>query len=215
MFGLGSSLSRKYPYMLQPIIKFFKFVKKTMSTAYKLSEKEGTYFLTFQIVGWVDIFTRKIYRDIVIDNLKYCQQNKGLNIFAYVIMSNHIHLFVQSEKGDLSGLIRDFKSYTSKKFIEIIESNSESRSDWMKIVFEYYGKFKNKQTYQIWTREDHAEHVYSQKFIEQKINYIHENPVRAGLVEKPEEYLYSSARNYADMDAVIDIIKVDLGLNTL
>jgi REP element-mobilizing transposase RayT len=185
-----------------------------LSTGYKITEKEGAYFLTFQIVGWADIFTRKTYRDIVIENLKYCQQNKGLNIFAYVIMSNHIHLFVQSEKGDLSGFIRDFKSYTSKKFIEIINENSESRSDWLKIIFEYYGKSKNKQINQIWTRDDHAEHIYSQKFIEQKINYIHENPVRAGIVEKAEDYLYSSARNYADMDSFIDVIKVDLGLKT-
>ncbi|MEN8122608.1 MAG: hypothetical protein ABFS35_19860 [Bacteroidota bacterium] len=61
-----------------------------MSTGYKISEKEGAYFLTFQIVGWVDIFTRKTYRDIAIESLIYCQKNKGLEVFAYVIMSNHI-----------------------------------------------------------------------------------------------------------------------------
>ncbi len=76
-----------------------------MSTGYKISEKVGAYFLTFQIVGWVDIFTRKVYRDIAIDSLKYCQKNKGLEIFAYVIMSNHIHLFARSSTGDLSGEI--------------------------------------------------------------------------------------------------------------
>ena len=179
-----------------------------MSTGYKIIDKQGAYFLTFQIVGWVDLFTRRSYRDIVIESFKYCQQHKGLNLFAYVIMSNHIHLLAQSEQNDLSGFIRDFKNYSSNKFLEIIEGNTESRKEWMKIVFEYHGKFKPKQTNQIWTHENHPEHIYSQKFIEQKINYIHNNPVRAGLVEKPEDYLYSSARNYADLSAVIDIEKV-------
>jgi len=181
-----------------------------LSTGYKIREGQAIFYLTFQIVGWVDIFTRKVYRDIVIESFKYCQQNKGLNLFAYVIMSNHIHILAQSEKGDLSGIIRDFKNYTSKKFLEVINEGIESRSDWMKIVFEYHGKFKNKQENQIWTHENHAEEIYSQKFIEQKIEYIHNNPVRAGIVQKPEEYLYSSARNYAELDNVLDVIKVDL-----
>lgn len=166
-----------------------------MSAGYQLKDKSGVYFLTFQIVGWVDLFTRKIYRDIAIDSLKYCQQNKGLNIFAYVIMSHHIHLLAQSETGDLSGTIRDFKHYTSQKFLEVLNEGIESRSDWLKVVFEYHGKFMNKQTNQVWTHENHAEIIYSQNFIEQKIEYIHNNPVRAAIVAKPEEYLYSSARN--------------------
>lgn len=180
-----------------------------MSTGYKISDKEGLYFLTFQIVGWVDIFTRKVYRDIAIDSLQFCQRYKGLEIFAFVIMSNHIHLMARSQAENLSGTIRDFKNFTSKKFLEFLEDNQESRRDWMKIVFEYHGKLKKNQSNQIWTHENHAELIYSQKFIEQKIEYIHNNPVRAGIVEKPEDYLYSSGRNYADLKSVIDVIKAD------
>ena len=186
-----------------------------MSTGYKITEKEGAYFLTLQIVGWVEIFTRKIYRDIAIESLMFCQENKGLEIFAYVIMSNHIHLFVRSNKGDLSGTIRDFKSFTSKRFIEIVEDKIESRRDWMKMVFKYHAKFKTNQTNQIWTHENHAELIYSQKFIEQKINYIHNNPVRSGIVAKQEDYIYSSARNYADLDSIIDVIIVDFLWKTI
>jgi REP element-mobilizing transposase RayT len=185
-----------------------------MSTGYKI-DGDGIYFLTFQIVGWVDIFTRKVYRDIVIENLKYCQEKKGLILFAYVIMSNHIHLMAQSETNFLSDIIRDFKSYSCKKFMVELLNYSESRRDWMQIVFEYYGKFKNKQTNQIWTHENHAEHIFSQKFIEQKINYIHNNPVRAGIVLHPEDYLYSSARNYADLDGLIDVIKLEFKWKTV
>ena len=80
----------------------------------------------------------------------------------------------------------------------------------MLVVFRYHGKYKNKQTHQIWTHENHAEQIYSQNFLEQKINYIHQNPVRAGIVVKPKEYLYSSARAYAGLDSLIPIIKPDL-----
>ena len=78
----------------------------------------------------------------------------------------------------------------------------------MKMVFAYHGKYKKKQDNQVWTHENHAELIYSQKFIEQKLNYIHENPVRSRIVTKAEDYLYSSARNYADLENVIDIIKL-------
>ncbi len=186
-----------------------------MSTGYKITEKDGLYYLTFQIVGWIDIFTRKVYRDIVIDSLQYCQRHKGLEVIAYVIMSNHIHLLARSQCGDLSGTIRDFKNFTSKKFLKILEDKQESRRDWMRVVFEYHGKFKKNQSFQIWTHENHAELIYSQKFIEQKIEYIHNNPVAAGIVEKPEDYLYSSARNYADLESLIEVIKADFRWKTV
>ncbi|HCX99454.1 MAG TPA: hypothetical protein DG754_04865, partial [Bacteroidales bacterium] len=79
---------------------------------------------------------------------------------------------------------------------------------------EYHAKFKGKQTHQLWTHENHAEHLYSQKFIEQKVQYIHNNPVRSGIVANPEDYLYSSARNYAGLESVIDVIEVDFRWKT-
>ena len=185
-----------------------------MSSGYKISGK-GLYFLTFQIVGWLDIFTRKIYRDIAIEGLRYCQQNKGLHLYSYVIMSNHLHLLAQSMNGDLSGLIRDFKRYTSKQFLDLLTDPVESRSDWMKLVFEYHGKYKNKQINQVWTHENHAEHIFSQRFIEQKIDYIHKNPVRAGIVKQPEDYIYSSASNYADQEYILEVIKLDFNWKTV
>jgi REP element-mobilizing transposase RayT len=93
-----------------------------------------------------------------------------------------------------------------------MDQYTESRRDWMKLVFQYHAKVKEKQNFQIWTHENHAEHIYSQKFITQKVNYIHNNPVKSGLVTQPEDYFYSSARNYADLEAVIDVILLDLGV---
>jgi REP element-mobilizing transposase RayT len=99
-----------------------------MSSSYKITV-DGLYFLTLQIVGWLDIFTKKIYRDIVIESLKYCQLYKGLYLYSYVIMSNHIHLLAQGTNGNLSSIIRDFKNYTSKKFLDVLNEPLESRRD--------------------------------------------------------------------------------------
>ncbi len=160
-----------------------------------------------QVVGWIDIFTRQKYRDIIIQNLKYCQEHKGLSIFAYVIMSNHLHILVQSQTGTLSNTIRDFKSYTSKVILSTVENEMESRKEWMMNYFEHAAQaHERNRNYQFWTHENHAEQIYSDKFIRQKLNYIHMNPVRAGIVRKPEEYIYSSASNYAGLESIIDVI---------
>ena len=180
-----------------------------MSTAYKIDEQDGVYYLTLQIVNWADLFTRQVYRDIVIDNLRYCIANKGLIVYAYVIMSNHIHLLVQSSTSQLSNTIRDFKSYSSKKFIEYIQQNNESRSEWLLSVFKQAAyNHKRNSNYQVWTHENHSVHVYSNKFITQKIDYIHNNPVQANFVRQPEDYIYSSACNYAGETAVLPEVAV-------
>jgi len=160
-----------------------------MSTGYKIQDQSAPHFLTFQIVQWADIFTRKIYRDIIIESFKYCCDNKGLEIYAYVIMSNHIHMLAKSEKENLSGIIRDFKRHTSNQIIEAVQNKEESRKEWLLMIFRYAAKgHRRNENYQVWTHENHAEQIFSNKFIEQKIEYIHNNPVRAGLVEKPEDY---------------------------
>ena len=177
-----------------------------MSTGYTIDEQDGLYFVTFQVVKWIDIFTRKIYRNIVIDSLRFCQQNKDLEIYAFVVMSNHIHLLLRSGKPELSNTIKEFKSFTAKQILKAMETESESRREWMLNLFEFSAKqYKRNEKYQLWTHENHAEIIYGNQFMNSKLNYIHENPVRAGIVEKPEDYLYSSARNYSDLEGVLDV----------
>lgn len=186
-----------------------------MPTGYKIIEQDKLHFLTLQVVYWIDIFTRRVYRDIIVENLKYCQEHKGLEIYAWVIMSNHVHLLVQSNTSDLSGTIRDFKSYTSKKILDKIEDCNESRREWMLERFKKAAlNHKRNSEFQFWTHENHAEFIYSNDFIEQKIRYIHNNPVVAGIVEKAEEYLYSSAINYADGNGLLKIKKAVLRWQT-
>ena len=187
-----------------------------MSTGYKIVEQDALHYVTFQIVGWVDLFTRKVYRDIVIDSLRFCQQNRGLEIYAFVVMSNHIHMLIRSDIAKLSDTIRDFKSFTAKQILLEIDNGGESRKEWMLNIFEFAAKqHKRNEKYQIWTHENHAEIIYTNKFIDQKLNYIHENPVRAGIVDKAEDYLYSSATAFAGKPCMLEVIQVLMPLEKI
>ena len=151
-------------------------------------------FVTLTIVGWVDVFSRKEYKDILVENLKYCQEKENLQIFCYVIMTNHIHLIVRHDK-DLGYLLGRFKSYTAKKIISAIENNDkESRRSWFLYLFNFFAK-TNKQysKYHFWQYTNHPIPLHSPEVTRQKVDYIHLNPVRAGIVTEANTYLYSSA----------------------
>jgi REP element-mobilizing transposase RayT len=113
-------------------------------------------------------------------------------------MSNHLHLVVSARNENLSDILRDFKKFTSKQIIEaIINNKHESRRDWKLKIFQEEGsKNARNKNYQFWRQDNQQEELYSPKFVFQKINYIHNNPVESGIVEKPEDYLYSSAKDY-------------------
>ncbi len=165
---------------------------------YKIRNKEGIHFITFAVVEWVDVFTRKEYRDIVLDSLRHCQQEKGLILHAWCLMSNHIHLMISAKNNDTSDILRDFKKFTSKQIISAIKNNQqESRKDWMLNIFKQHGEQNARNSnYQFWRQDNQPKELFGAEFILQKLNYIHNNPVEAGIVDKAEEYLYSSARDY-------------------
>jgi len=182
-----------------------------MSRRHKVHFPNDLYFVTLTIVGWIDIFTRREYCDLIIENLKYCKEHKGLTIYAYVIMSNHIHMIARcDEPKGLSLVLADFKSYTAKKILEIVYSAKESRKDWMIHVFKFYAKLrKGHQEHMVWEPGSHPIHLYSKKVILQKLNYIHENPRAAGLINAPEYWSYSSCSNYAGMPSVMEVTLLD------
>jgi len=162
-----------------------------MGYAYRFDDQQGVYFVTFTVHQWVDIFTRKIYSDILLENLRYCQQHKGLKIYAWVIMSNHCHLILNTEGFKLSDVIRDFKKYTAKKIYQAIENNeSESRKRWLLWLL------KKEDHIWFWEEGYHGEEIRTKEFFDTKVDYIHYNPVRAGIVEKEEEYLLSSCGDF-------------------
>jgi len=183
-----------------------------MSTGYQIDNQTALYFLTFTVVEWVDIFTRKLYVDILLESFTYCRENKGLQLYAYVVMSNHVHVIVKAENNNLSDVVRDFKRYTATKILKAVEENKyESRKVWMLKQFEFAAnKHRRNSKFQFWQHDNHAIELESHKFVMQKLAYIHENPIRAGFVEHACDWMYSSQRNYDDLFAIIEIDKLDL-----
>ena len=197
---------RKLPYNKRLPSTQGLFFQKNMSTGYQIDNPAGTYFLTFTVVDWVDIFSRKIYRDIVIDSLRYCREHKGLKVWGYIIMTNHVHCILSAKYGNLPDVLRDFKRHTASKILKAIHDPHESRSDWMLKRFEFAARKNSREgSYQFWMQNNHAIEINTNHFYQQKLAYIHLNPVRAGWVEKPEDWLYSSMRNYAGLSALIEI----------
>jgi REP element-mobilizing transposase RayT len=180
-------------------------------SGYQINDQTKAHFITSTVIDWVDVFSRKVYKDIVIESLKYCIKNKGMILYGYVIMSNHIHMVVQSENGKLSDLIRDFKKFTARKILDTIEaSETESRKDWMLKRFEFACRSHSRnEKYQFWQYGNHPEEIYTEKFLWQKLDYIHLNPVRAGIVAKASDYLHSSASNYVNDTGLLEIQKAD------
>jgi REP element-mobilizing transposase RayT len=161
-------------------------------------------------VNWIDVFTRDIYFSCIVESLDFCRKNKGMEIYGYCIMPSHIHLIFRSSNNDPSGLIRDFKGFTSKKMINLIRDNTqESRKEWLLWMLERAGKKNSNLTkYQFWQQNNHPIEIWTLKVFEQKLNYVHQNPVQTGFVTDPIDYKYSSARNYGNDDQTV--LEIDL-----
>ncbi len=158
-----------------------------MKKGYEIHDPFGIYFITSTVHQWVDVFTRRQYIDVLVDSLRYCQKEKGLEIYAWVIMTNHIHLIVRSKTGRLGDTMRDFKKFTAKSLFESIKENpQESRKNWMLWLLQ------KEEGVCFWEEGYHPVAIRSSKFYKIKRNYLHKNPVKVGIVEKEEEYVWSS-----------------------
>ncbi len=177
-----------------------------MSRKYKFHNPNGAYFISFAVQGWVDVFTRNIYKDILVDSLRHCQNNKGLEVFAWCIMTNHVHLICRSNtENSLSAILRDFKKFTSKAIIKAIQNNDrESRKEWL------LKQFETDEGIRFWRRDNKPIEVYSNHVISQKLRYLHQNPVEEGLVFRAEDYVYSSAVDYAGGKGLLNVLHVDI-----
>lgn len=195
-----------------------------MKEGYIIRDQDKAHFITATVVDWIDVFTRQRYNDIVIDSFKYCRRNKGMILYGYVIMSSHIHLIIQSSDGKLSDLVRDFKKFIAKNILESIQNEPESRREWMLERFKKATETHSRnKKYQFWQYGNHAEEIFSNSFLWSKLDYIHMNPVKAGIVEKAREYRYSSASNYVENkgliaveladNPVVDVLKPNTFLN--
>lgn len=161
-----------------------------MRSRYKAID-EGCYFITSSIVELIPVFINEKYFTILVNALKFCQDEKGLKIFYYVLMDNHFHM-INSGK-NLSGIISSLKRHTAR---EIIKKLKKDNKGWLLDCFLKYKKsYKKDSTYQVWQEGFHPQIISSNKMLIQKVNYIHFNPVKRGLVNEPEYWKYSSACN--------------------
>ena len=173
-----------------------------MSRKYKVLDQSDLQFLTYAVVGWVDALSRPQYKDIIVESLAHCQREKGLLLFAWCIMSNHVHLIAKAAHGGkLEDIMRDHKKFTAKALAKAIAENGrESRKEWMLPLLR-----KSDGGIHFWQHDIHPIWLRSPDVIERYLNYTHMNPVKDGLVDEPQDYRYSSAKAYAGMPCVLGV----------
>ncbi|PRY88996.1 REP-associated tyrosine transposase [Mongoliibacter ruber] len=180
-----------------------------MNKPFKINDQNEVQFLTFTVIDWIDVFTRKDYKIDIVDSLNFCIKNKGLEVYGWCLMSNHLHLICRAaEPGKLSDIIRDFKRFTARIILKSLQDESiESRRKWILNQMKFRGNILQRvEEYKFWKDGYHGISITSSKFLEQKLDYIHQNPVRALIVEEAEHYIYSSARDYAGKKGLVDVL---------
>ena len=184
-----------------------------MSTRYKFIDNKAVYFTTSTVVGWSDIFTRDLYKIILLDSIRHCQLNQGLVIHAWVLMTNHFHSICSCKKNhELASIWRNIKSYTAMKLIDAIINNpKESRKEKLLNTFEAAGrKYSSNTRFKFWEPENHPVLLENTEMYNQRLNYLHWNPVKAGFVSEPWHWSYSSAVDYfTDRKGLLDIVVLD------
>jgi len=183
-----------------------------MKSRYYFIDENYPYFITSTIVEWLPVFTNAKYCNIITDSLKFCKKQGKFKIHAFVILDNHIHLIISGT--NLAKQIKEFKSFTAR---EIVKQLKLDNKEWLLNQFAFFRKkYKTESTYQIWQEGVHPKMIQSHKMFKQKIEYIHNNPVRKGLVDIAEHWVYSSARNYClekgimNVDFVEDLEEAEL-----
>lgn len=171
---------------------------------YRIFENEQPYFLTCTVVNWLPIFGRQAIAQIVLDSFKFLQDQERLNLYAYVILENHLHCVASSK--NLSKEIGNFKSFTARKMIDFFE---ERKIGHILKQLEFYTlQGRGERAHQIWQKGSHPLLIQSQEMMNQKIEYIHKNPVKRGYVDDPLHWRYSSARNYAGREGLLDVTRI-------
>jgi REP element-mobilizing transposase RayT len=168
---------------------------------YKIHEQTHPHFITCTILHWIPIFTRVETTKIVFDTLRYLQEKDSLKLYAYVILENHLHLIASSD--DLTKSMRSFKSYTSKQILKHLqEKNVKTILDQLSF---YKKAHKVDATYQLWQEGYSPKLIADDKMMIDRINYIHNNPVKRGYVDEAKHWRYSSARDYEDIKGLINV----------
>ena len=171
-------------------------------------DENKPHFLTFTTIEWIDVFTKPEYSQLLLESLKYCQKELGLFVYGYVFMTNHIHNIVQAKEGyKLSAIVQSYKRHTTKGIKKLVENDSRKYIKGL-INTSFYKKDKN--VFQIWQEYNYPEVIITEKFFLEKLNYVHNNPVKKEYVNNPQDWKYSSANFYLNGDtSIINVDKID------
>jgi len=179
-----------------------------MRSRYKFNEfSDHLYFMTWTILGKQKIFLDSIYCEIIIDSFKFYKNKKELKIFFYVIMDHHIHITASHPK-DIRSIIQNMKGFTAHEIINRLKS--ENKVEILKILKFLKKQYKTESTYQVWQEGSYPKVISSLKMLRQKIEYIHLNHVKRGFVKEPDDWYYSSARNFAGKTNPFEVDELEL-----
>jgi REP element-mobilizing transposase RayT len=168
---------------------------------YKFGESPYPHFVTCTVVGWLPVFTRPETVQILLDSWQFMQDQNRMLLLGYVVLENHVHFIATGE--DLAKELGDFKSYTARRIIDYL---SERHVATLLEGLEYHkARHKNDRQYQLWQEGSHPKRIDTESMMRQKLEYIHDNPVKPGYVDDPTHWRYSSARNYAGMPSLVSV----------
>ncbi len=171
-------------------------------TRYRIFEQEYPYFLTNTVVAWLPIFAYPPLVEVVLDSWRFLQRERGVQIFGYVILDNHLHWIATAE--NLSERVGQFKSFTARRIIDELERRGFSTL--LEELRFFKLRHKISQTHQLWQEGSHPQQIRNDEMMRQKLEYMHNNPLRRGYVDEPIHWRYSSARNYAGMQGLLEVI---------
>ena len=169
---------------------------------YKFTQVDQPHFMILTVLHWIPVFTRPETVNILLDSLRHLIA-EGLQVYAYVVLENHLHLIAQSKQLDKD--IARFKSFTSRQLLAYLQEKNVSTI--LKQLAFYKKAHKTDRTYQFWQEGVHPELVSYDAMMQQKIDYIHHNPVKHGYVDEAAHWRYSSARNYAGEEGLLEVCK--------
>jgi putative transposase len=179
--------------------------------------RDSCYFLTFNVVDRIDVFVRPAYKQVVVNALNHFVDTQGLIVYAWCLMSSHVHLLIKTREGNGPAYFeRDFKRFTTPEILKAIEVEMDPRREWMIKQFENFGtSLKKIEKFHLWQNCSSPLHIDcgQPQLLLDRIGHIHENPIRERIVELPENYLFSSARDYAGMKGLVKVKPVQLGVS--
>jgi len=158
--------------------------------------------MTCTIVGWLPVFTRPEVVKILYGSWRYLNENRGFELYGYVVLENHLHLIASAP--ELAKAMKSFKMYTAGEIIALLERHSAEVL--LRSLRALKLQHKTESTYQVWQEGSHPQQIQNKEMMLQKLEYIHNNPVKRGFVDDPVHWRYSSARNYAGKPGWIDVV---------